>query len=156
MLNIIDATCKARGVAATNRARAAEVHHAFWVLMRFFDARRRAGEVPGADRQIGENARRLCDLFESLEEMMLATPLELEMDTGLQIPPFKNWRTFVQWVARAFQWALQDVNSREIGFSDDGPVVRLTMAALGVIAGDDAKLRPKSQGTLAQHLRAHL
>jgi hypothetical protein len=157
LLNMINDACKARGTAATNRAHAAKVHYAFWTLVRFFDARRRASEAPGVDRQIVENERRLCHQFEILKEMMAATPFELKLDTGVQIPPFENWHTFVQWVARAFQWALQDSNPKKtVGFSDDGPAVRLTMEALDVIAGGDPKLRPKSRGVLGQHLRAHL
>jgi hypothetical protein len=157
LLNMINDACKARGMAAPNRARASEVHHALWVLVRFFDARRRASESAGIDRQIVENERRLCEQFEILKEMMAATPFELEMDTGLQTPPFENWHIFVQWVARAFQWALADSNpQKRIGFSDDGPVVRLTMEAFDVIAGGDSRLRPKNRGVLAQHLRAHL
>jgi hypothetical protein len=157
LLNMLDDACKARGTAAMNRTRATEVHYAFWVLARFFDARARACEAPDVDRQIVENERRLCDHFEILKEMMAATPLELEMDTGLQTRSFGNWHTCVHWVARAFQWALQDSNPKKtIGFSDDGPVVRLTMEVFDVIAGGDSKLRPKSHGVLGQHLRAHL
>jgi hypothetical protein len=156
-LNMLDDACKARRTAAANQARAAEVHHAIWILTRFFDARRRVGESAGIDRQIAENERRLCDQFEILKEMMAATPFELEMDTGLQTRPFENWHTFVQWVALAFQWALQDSNPKKtVGFSDDGPVVRLTMEVFDVIAGGDSRLRPKSRKVLGQHLRAHL
>jgi hypothetical protein len=159
LLNMIDGVYKARETATTNQARAAEVNYAFWILMRFFDARRRACESAGIDRQIIENEQRLCDRFDGLKEMMAATPFELEMDAGLRTRPPKSWRNFAHWIARAFQWGLQDSNPERkppIGFSDDGPVVRLTMEAFDVIAGGDLKLRPKNRKVLGQHLRAHL
>jgi hypothetical protein len=157
LLNLLNDACEARGAAAMNRACAVEVQHAFWTLRRFFDARRRAGESAGVDCQIVENERRLYGQFELLAKMLAATPFELAMDAGLQTPPFENWHTFVQWVARAFQWALQDSNPKKtVGFSDGGPVVRLTMEAFEIIAGDDSRLRPKNLKVLGQHLRAHL
>jgi hypothetical protein len=156
LLNMIDGACKSEGAAAVNRARAIEVQHAFGILMRFFEARRRASESAGIDRQIVENERRLHGQFEILKKMMAATPFELEMDAGLQTPPFKSWRNFAHWIARAIQWALEDSNDKKygFGFSDESPVVWLTNEALAAIAGDDSRLRPKNLKVLAQHLRA--
>jgi hypothetical protein len=141
-------------VEVTSREFAIEMHRALQVLTRFFEARRQECESPGIDRQIVENERRLNGQFGSFMVMLAMTPCELDMDKGRRWPPFKSWRDVARFLANPIKRALEDSNPGEhVGFSDDGPVVCLTMAILNKIAGDDTKLRPKNKGTLAQYLR---
>jgi hypothetical protein len=154
LINMVDGRCRGRAAEIASQEYAIEVHHALQVLTRFFAERERECESPDIDRQIVENERRLGGQFDSFMATLAMTPCELDLDKGRRRPPLKSWRDFAHFIAYLIKGALEDSNpGKPIGFSDDGPVVGLTMAALGVIAGDDTKLRPTSRGALGQHLR---
>jgi hypothetical protein len=149
LLNTIDGDYKARGTATANRRRAAEVHYAMWVLMRFFAERRQACKKAGVAPKVVKSELRLCDQFDNLKEAMAAHSWTLDMDTGLTRPPQgERGRDFAHWIALAFKLVLEESGSRPLGFTNTGPIAWLTAEAIGAITG-----KPQEAYNIGQHLK---
>ena len=165
--NRVDHLYKIKEVANTNQARAAAVHHALWVLMRFFDERRRACEVPGIDPRVVKRELGLCDQFDNFMGAMgnssgtidsvapndsPALTYMLPMDVGLGMWPYKNWHDFAHWIALAWQLAMDKGNRDRkfgpFGITNKGPIAWLTAETIGVIVG-----KTPSASTVGQHLK---
>jgi hypothetical protein len=152
LLNTYHRAHQARGVVRANQRRAAEVRYALHILASFFDERRQACEEPGVDQQTRENERRLRHQFDSLVEMLAATPLALDMDVGVMAPPLaEGWRSYgVHLIAQAFRLIVEKANPdlEPLRYSNTGPVARFTTEVLEVITGEKLYVY-----TVGQHLR---
>jgi hypothetical protein len=134
LLNMIDATYK----NSTNLMLAADARCALWVLMRFFDEGKPAHEKVGIDP-------RITNLVKEMEAHARA----VGMNAGGMMPPYEGWRDFAHWVGHAFLLAMKAGNpDKPIGFTNEGPIARLTAWAIEVIVGKMPKVY-----NVGQHLK---
>jgi hypothetical protein len=128
------------------RARAADVDHALQVLQSWHDDRCKESEANNIPPEIVKRETQLRNKFNAYMEayMEAITPLEvmpdipmrpdLPMDVWLVSPSLKSWRDIVAFIAEAFAMAMEESNPGiEFGFSDNGPAVKFTVAALELI-----------------------
>jgi hypothetical protein len=144
LFNTIYGLYRAKDVAGANQARAAKVHYALWVLMRFFSMRRRACEAPGVDPRIVESELRLRDKFYKLEGAMQAHAWALGIDAGLHMWPYESFRDFAHWIAHAFRLVMEENNPGKTNL----PIAPLTAKVCGQIVGKTLKV-----SIVAQHLK---
>jgi hypothetical protein len=144
LFNTIDGLYRARDVAGANQARAAGIHYALWVLMRFFAMRRQACEAPGVDPRIVESELRLCDQFDKFKEVMQVHAWTLDMDAGLRMWPYESFRDFAHWIAGAFRLVLEEHNPSKTNL----PIAPLTAKVCGQIVG-----KTLEASIVGQHLR---
>jgi hypothetical protein len=146
------------------RARATETYNALQVLQSWHDDRCKDSEAANIPPEIVKRETQLRDKFNSYMEayMEAMTPHEivpglpmrpdLPMDVWLVSPSLKSWRDIVAFIAEAFAVAMEESNPGiEFGFSDNGPAVKFTVAALEPIGASPPE---NARQRVAQCLRA--
>jgi hypothetical protein len=124
LLNMIDGAYK----NSANLARAIEARYAFWALMHYFER--------GRVREKAVTEDELRDQFDGLVKAMGVSISRLDPGIGGLMRPYKSWHDFDHWIAHVFKMALEVGNpGKKIGFTNMGPVARLTAAAIEVITG---------------------
>ncbi len=100
------------------------------------------GEIPPdfvALKELIQNLKRLMDV---LEENLQTTLPEFVGDSKIV------WHRYAPRLAEAFRVAMSSTNSKRLGLSNDGPVVRFVTAVIPYVTGDGPKT-----GAVAQHLK---
>ena len=127
---------------------AIDARYAIWILGHFFEKRGQACQEGGVDPQVVENELRMRAKFDGFVEAMNAHPRMLDMDAASGMLPYKSWRDFDHWIAYAFKLALEPCNREKLGFTTEGPIARLTNAAIEVITDKAPGVR-----NVGQHLK---
>jgi hypothetical protein len=139
LLNMVDGAYK----SSTNLRFAIEVRYALWVLMRFFDERGPACEKAGGEKT--ELDPRIINLVNEIEAHARA----IGMNAGGMMQPYESWRDFDLYIGHAFKMALEASNpGKKIGFTNTGPIARLTNEAIRAITG-----RAPGVYNVGQHLK---
>jgi hypothetical protein len=146
---------------STSQARVSEVRNALKVLTRFHEDRQKELEAVDIPPHLVERETQLRDKFNAyMETMSFMEPMSwlapaLPMDAGLVFARLKSWRDIAENIADVFVQAMKESNpGRTFGFSDDGPAVKFTLAALERIGAAPRAGSPENaRYRIAQRIR---
>ena len=157
-LNLTTDVYESREVTRAHLDQYTEMYNALQVQKRWFDDRWK--ELEAANLLHDERETQLRDKFNAYMEAMTSHH-ESNFLTGLPMevwrvwPILKNWRDIAEYIADAFVLAMKESNpGRTFGFSDDGPAVKFTLAALERIGAAPRAGSPENaRYRIAQRIR---